>query len=80
MKELAIDCKGINEVMAGNRNMTVVLDDVDMSFLEDVPTNEIIKWHDNQKLLDAMDVDELVEWVLKNVEIKNLIATELGMV
>ena len=39
------------------------LQDVDMDFLEDVPTSEIAKWHSNKALLEQMDSDEIIDFV-----------------
>lgn len=80
MKELEIECDYINKVSASRTELDVTLGGVNMSFLEDLETRVIINNHNNEKLLKAMDTDELIEYVLKNVEIKNVIATELGMV
>ena len=60
MKTLEIDCKGIGDVSFYSGSVT--LEDVDMSFLEELDSYTIVYNHNNQKLLDAMDVDEIAEW------------------
>lgn len=78
--KLVIECKGIANISAISRGLEVELEQVDMSFLEDIKTETIVNNHNNEKLLEAMDTDELIEYVLNNVEIKNQLATSLGMV
>ena len=60
MKTLEINCKGIYNVSFSSGSVT--LEDVDMSFLEDLDSSVIASNHSNQKLLDAMDQDEIAEW------------------
>lgn len=60
MKTLEIDCKGISDVSFYSRSVT--LEDVDMSFLEELDSYTIVYNHNNQKLLDAMDADEIANW------------------
>ena len=60
MKKLEINCKGICDVSFDSGSVT--LEDVDMSFLEDLDSSVIASNHNNQKLLDVMDQDEIVEW------------------
>ena len=51
----------------------VALSEVDMSFIEDIPVDLIVKNYNNDELLGSMDADEIFEWVEKkfDVTIKN---------
>ena len=60
---LYIRCKGVANVSFYNCIGEVALEEVDMSFLEYLDSSVLVSNHNNDKLLDAMDVDEIEEWL-----------------
>lgn len=61
MRELDIVCKGIGNISFQNHAGTVTLEEVDMSFLEELPAKVIVGNHSNSALLLAMDYDDVCE-------------------
>ena len=62
-KNLNIECKGISEINSRSYCMEVELQDVDMSFLEDLSSKDIVLNHNNEDLLREMDIDEVIEFI-----------------
>ena len=69
MNELTIDCLGL-EVSNGSNDMSVKIQNVDMGFLEDVSAEDIIRNHDNKELLEAMDSDEVIDYLEANYDVQ----------
>lgn len=63
MKNLSIECKGISEINSRSYSMEVELQDIDMSFLEDLSSKDIVLNHNNEYLLREMDIDEVIEFI-----------------
>jgi len=59
---LEIECKGIADISFHSGYGNVELQEVDMSFLEDISADDIILYCDNQKLLEAIEADEIAEF------------------
>ena len=68
MKNLTISCKGIGNISFTSGD--VDLEEVDMRFLEDLDSTDIIYNHNNQNLLEAMDADEITEWYENKYNVK----------
>ena len=67
---MQIECKGIDDVSASSSGIiTVDLQQVDMSFLEDLESDEIVRNHNNEKLLEYMDADEVFTWIENNFDV-----------
>jgi len=72
MKELVIDCKGVANISFANGNGTVGLEEVDMSFLEQVSAADIIKGCDLNELLNAIDYEVLVCYLEEKYDIETI--------
>ena len=70
MKELKIDCKGISNISFANGSGTVELQEVDMSFLEDLPTKVICQNHNNEQILDYIGYVEICDYLEGKYDIK----------
>ncbi len=71
MQELIIDCKGIANIsFAINGNGTVKLEEVDMSFLEELPTKVICQNHNNEQILDYIGYVEICDYLEGKYDIK----------
>ena len=68
---MEIECKGIGNLSISSSDKIIVdLEEVDMSFLEDVEISDIVSWCDTEKLLEQMDGDEILSWVENNLGVK----------
>lgn len=78
-KELVIEAKSINEVFAYKSDIVlrVTLGEVDMSFIEDLDAEVIVKNHNNVLLLQQMESDEIIDYLVNNVELRNELLTAL---
>ena len=72
MKELIIDCNGIANISFANGYGTVGLEEVDMSFLEQVSAADIIKGCDLNELLNAIDYEVLVCYLEEKYDIETI--------
>lgn len=72
MKILDIECKGIANISFANGNGTVGLEEVDMSFLEQVSAADIIKGCDLNELLNAIDYEVLVYHLEEKYDIEKI--------
>lgn len=73
MKKLDIECKGIGNLSLGKRDYVVIeLEDVDMSFLEDVPSAVIVSNHNNDDLLEAIDYNKIVDYLEEKYDIEKI--------
>ena len=64
---MEIECKGIGNLSISSSDKIIVdLEEVDMSFLEDVEISDIVSWCDTEKLLEQMDTDELFKELLED--------------
>lgn len=71
MKELEIECKGIVDMFATfDRLIKVTLQEVDLSFLEDVPAEEILMNCNRDDLLKAMDSSDIIDYLEENFSLK----------
>ena len=70
MKILDIDCKGIANISFANGNGTVKLEEVDMSFLEELPTKVICQNHNNEQILDCIGYVEICDYLEDKYDIK----------
>lgn len=78
MKLLNIGCKGLANVSCNLSGIIELeLQDVDMDFLEDVPTSEIAKWHSNKALLEQMDSDEIIDYLESRYDLKMIKNSEV---
>ena len=66
---ITIDSKGASDISVSFGSLSIELQEVDMSFLEDLPSDIIVRNHNNDKLLDAMDADEVYIWLESNFDI-----------
>lgn len=73
---IELEAKGISEVAAYGKDgkLSITLDEVDMYFLENIPSDVIVKNHNNGKLLAQIDSDEIMTYLEENysVEIKDI--------
>jgi len=61
---LTIECLGVSNISANICGvLSIDLQQVDVSFLEDVKESDIILYANNEKLLNEMDAEEVFEWV-----------------
>ena len=70
-KELVIDCKGVSEIRprsGGYVNMELL--EVDMSFLEELPTKVICQNHNNEQILDYIGYVEICDYLEGKYDIK----------
>jgi hypothetical protein len=70
MKELIIDCNGIANISFANGYGTVKLEDVDMSFLEELPSKVICQNHNNEQILDYIGYVEICDYLEGKYDIK----------
>ena len=72
--DLQISCKAVVEITGYARSLEITLEDIEPDFIEDLKPEDIILYHDNEKLLEQMDSDEIMSYLEKNysVEIKEL--------
>ena len=68
MRELKIDCLGL-EVSNNHRDIMVTLQDLDMGFIEDLSPSNIVLHSDNNKLLEAMDSDIIMDYLQANYDV-----------
>lgn len=72
MKELEIECKGIADISGYGQDifLKVTLQEVDLSFLEDVPAEEILMNSNVNDLLKAMDSSDIIDYLEENYSLK----------
>lgn len=72
MKELEIECKGIANISSCGQNgkIKVKLQEVDLSFLEDVPAEEILMNCNRDDLLKAMGSSDIIDYLEENYSLK----------
>lgn len=63
MKELKLECKGISNLSVFSGNACIELEDVDMSFLEEIPTKEICQNHNIEQILDYIGYVEICDYL-----------------
>jgi len=70
---ITIECAGIANLSAQSEGkISIDLQEVDISFIEDIPLSGVAQWVDTEKLLNELDADEVMTWVENtfNVSIK----------
>lgn len=74
IKDLQISCKAVVEITGYTRSLEITLEDIEPDFIEDLKPEDIILYHDNEKLLEQMDSDEIMSYLEKHysVEIREL--------
>jgi len=61
---LTIECLGVSNISANICGvLSIDLQQVDVSFLEDVKESDIVLYANNEKLLNEMDADDVFTWV-----------------
>lgn len=77
MNELEINCKGIKNLSVNmDETVDIILQDINMDFLEDVSAKDIVLYKDNKELLEQMDSDEIIDYLEEKFGIENLAETQ----
>lgn len=73
MEKLEIECKGIGNLSLGKKDYVAIeLEEVDMSFLEQVSAADIIKGCDLNELLNAIDYEVLMYHLEEKYDIEKI--------
>ena len=73
MSNLEIGCKGIENVSCvGQGFMDVTLNDVTPDFIEQLEIRDIMMYADQQKLMNELDYDELVDYLEMKYDVRVL--------
>ena len=64
MNNLEIRCRGVANISASlHGDMNVDLEQVDLSFLENIPVEDIAKYIDIKEVLGEIDYDTIVDYL-----------------
>ena len=76
---LKIECEGIADVSARHRVLEIELQDVDLGFLEDIKISELIKYREVKEVLDALDSDDIIDYLEEKFGLENLVETKYSL-
>ena len=71
MNNLEIRCRGVANISASlHGDMNVDLEQVDLSFLENIPVEDIAKYIDIKEVLGEIDYDTIVDYLEERYDIE----------
>ena len=67
--DLEIDAKSVEIKANYQKRVSLIIDDADLDFIKDIPADKIVDIIDNNKLLEALDLEYIKEkFNLKEIE------------
>lgn len=67
---LEITCKGIADTSIRGGEIDITLEYINTDFIEQIPVKEIVMYADNKAILDAMDYDDIVDYIVSNYSVR----------